>query len=444
MKLVKTSMNFVWVLVGGFLLFGFLLPAFALREAGSTPGTTFLRALGRDYVLCALGTLGYWACGFALMFGGSATGLTDQPLALDTTVSFTIGGKTFDVLGARGFFLAGSTNDPWIVAMFFFQMAFMMIAITILTGAMAGRWRLWSLCAYGLFFSMLLYPVYGAWVWGGGWLADLGVQFGLGNGHIDFAGSSVVHMTGGTAALAGAWILGPRIGWYSGDGSLNVIPCRSVTMVFLGTLILVFALSGSGSTLFVAALGEFAVEPGSTLVATDLRFGSIALCTMLAMLAGCLSSVLGTWLVLGKPNVIKACNGILAGAVAIAGPAAFVDSLGAVVIGTLAGVLVNGSALFVERVLTVDDPVGAISVHGICGGFGSLWVGLFANGTYGAGWNGVAAAPRGLFYGGGLGQLAAQMIGVAANFAWVFPVAVFCFWVVEKTIGNRIGVKPEH
>jgi len=214
LKPLKTSINLVWILIGGFLLLVFLLPGFALREAGSTPGTKLLRALGRDYVLCALGMMGYWICGFALMSGGSGLSLMDGSVTLDKMVSFTIGGKTFDVLGATGFFLAGLTHDAMIVAMFAFQMTVMIMAITIPTGAMAGRWRLWSVCAYGLFFSMLLYPVYGAWVWGGGWLADLGVNFGLGNGHIDFAGSSAVHMTGGMAGLAGAWILGPRIGRY--------------------------------------------------------------------------------------------------------------------------------------------------------------------------------------------------------------------------------------
>jgi Amt family ammonium transporter len=276
---------------------------------------------------------------------------------------------------------------------------------------------------------MLIYPVYGAWVWGGGWLADLGVNYGLGNGHVDFAGSSVVHMTGGVTALVGAWILGPRIGKFNKDGTPNAIPGHDVPMVVLGTLILAF--------------GWFGFNPGSTLAATDLRIGSIAVCTMLATAAGCISSLLYMWAVYGKPDPTMACNGLLAGAVAITAPCAFVDPVGAVIIGAIAGVLVIWSVLFVERVLKVDDPVGAVSVHGVNGAFGCLCIGLFATGAYGAGWNGVATAPKGLFYGGNMNQLAAEAIGVLANFVWVSISAFVSFMIIEKTIGNRVPAKEE-
>src|SRR3954454_1983609 len=185
-------------------------------------------------------------------------------------------------------------------------------------------------------------------------------------------------------------------------------------MVVLGTLILAF--------------GWFGFNPGSTLAATDLRISSVAVCTMLATAAGCLSSVLYMWAVFGKPDPTMGCNGLLAGAVAITAPCAFVDPVGAVIIGAIAGVLVIWSVLFVERVLKVDDPVGAVSVHGVNGAFGCLCIGLFATAAYGAGWNGVAIlAPKGLFYGGGVSQLAAQAIGVLANVCMVFPVALLCF-----------------
>ena len=200
-------------------------------------------------------------------------------------------------------------------------------------------------------------------------------------------------------------------------------------MVVLGTLILAF--------------GWFGFNTGSTLAATDLRVSSIAVCTMLATGAGCMTSVLYMWLVFGKPDPTMGCNGLLAGAVAITAPCAFVDPTAAVIIGGIAGILVVWSVLFVEKVLKVDDPVGAVSVHGVCGAFGCLCIGLFANGDYGAGLNGVATAPKGLFYGGGMSQLAAQLIGVGANILWVFPVSFLFFLVVEKTIGNRPSARVE-
>ena len=310
------------------------------------------------------------------------------------------------MLGGKGWFLAGVANDATVITLFLFQMVFMDTAATIPTGALAERWKFSSFCVYGLFMSMFLYPVFGCWVWGGGWLADLGVNFGLGNGHIDFAGSSVVHMTGAICGLAGAMVLGARIGKFNKDGSPNVIPAHNIPMVVLGTLILAF--------------GWFGFNPGSTLASTDLRIGSIATCTMLATGAGCMSSLLYMWAVFGKPDPTMGCNGLLAGAVAITAPCAFVNPVSAVIIGAIAGILVIWGVLFVERILKVDDPVGAVAVHGINGAWGCLSIGLFATGEYGAGWNGVATAPLGLFYGGGPSQLFAQMIGVATNLVWSF------------------------
>jgi Amt family ammonium transporter len=277
---------------------------------------------------------------------------------------------------------------------------------------------------------MLIYPVFGAWVWGGGWLADLGVNFGLGNGHCDFAGSSVVHMTGGVTALVGAWILGPRIGKYNKDGSANPIPGHDIPMAVIGT--------------FILAFGWFGFNPGSTLAGTDLRIGSVATCTMLASAAGAFSAMCYMWAVFGKPDPSMLCNGMLAGLVAITAPSAFVDPIGAVIIGAIAGVLVIWSVLFVEKVLKVDDPVGAVSVHGTCGAWGCLSIGLFGSGQYGSGWNGVAnLAPTGLFYGGGLTQLAAEAIGVGANFVWVGASAFFTFKLIDLIIGNRVSAKAE-
>ena len=428
-KLLKISINVFWTLLCGFLVM-FMQAGFALVETGLTRGKNVGHTMAMNFAVYAVGMLGFWFTGFALGFGNyGPIAYYDGPAILDQVYSFQFLGKTFEFMGAKGFFLAGSANDASVLTLFLFQMVFMDTAATIPTGAMAERWKFSSFMIFGFFLSMILYPIYACWVWGGGWLADLGTNFGLGNGHIDFAGSSVVHMTGGVTALAGALIIGPRIGKFNKDGSANAIPAHNIAMVVLGTLILAF--------------GWFGFNAGSTLAATDLRISSIAVCTMLATAAGCLSSMLYMWFVFGKPDPTMACNGLLAGAVAITAPCAFVDPIAAVIIGGLAGILVIWSVLFVEKVLKVDDPVGAVSVHGVCGAFGCLCIGLFANGEYGGGLNGIAAAPKGLLYGGGIKQLLAQMMGVGSNILYVFPVALLFFFIVEKTIGNRTSAKDE-
>jgi Amt family ammonium transporter len=428
--LLKINANVIWALIGGFLVM-FMQAGFALLETGLCRAKNAAHTMGMNIAIYGVGLLGFFICGFAFQMGGvGPLAYFNGPDVLHNMVKFELFGKPFEVLGYTGFFLAGDANDMSILAMFLFQMVFMDTAATIPTGAMAERWKFSAFMVYGLFISMLIYPVYACWVWGGGWLADLGVNFGLGNGHMDFAGSSVVHMTGGMTALAGAIVLGPRIGKYNKDGSANAIPGHSMPMVVLGTLILAF--------------GWFGFNGGSTLALTGGRTASVCVCTMLASAAGMVAAILYMWLVFGKPDPTMACNGMLAGLVAITAPCAFVNPLGAVIIGLVAGVLVIWSVLFVEKVLKVDDPVGAVSVHGVCGAFGCLCVGLFADGKYGAGWNGVAKkTPLGLFYGGGAEQLLAQSIGVAANVLWVFPVAFLSFMIIEKTIGNRVPARDE-
>ncbi len=363
------------------------------------------------------------------MGGVGALAYWDGPAVLDQMKTISLFGYEFKVLGLKGFFLSGSANDVTVLAMFLFQMVFMDTAATIPTGAMAERWKMSSFFVYGLFMSMFLYPVYACWVWGGGWLSQLGANFGLGNGHIDFAGSSVVHMTGGVTALAGAMILGPRIGKFNKDGSANAIPGHNMAYTVMGTLILAF--------------GWFGFNAGSTLAATDNRFVAIAVNTMLASGAGCIAAVIYMWTVYGKPDPTMGCNGLLAGLVAITAPCAFVNPIAAVIIGAIAGVLVIWGVLFVEKVLKVDDPVGAVAVHGINGAWGCLSIGLFADGSYGGGWNGVAAAPLGIFYGGGVGQLAAELVGVGTNLIFVFSSALLFFWVVGKVVGNRTTALAE-
>jgi Amt family ammonium transporter len=429
-KLVKIGINIMWTLITGFLVM-FMQAGFAMVETGFTRAKNVAHTMSMNFMVYALGMLGFWIAGFAFMFGGLGPALTfDGPAVLDKMYSLTIGGKTFELLGYKGFFLTGSANDASLLTLFLFQMVFMDTTATIPTGAMAERWKFSAFCVYAFFVSMIIYPVFGCWVWGGGWLADLGVNFGLGNGHCDFAGSSVVHMTGGVTALVGAWILGPRIGKYNRDGSANPIPGHDIPMAVIGT--------------FILAFGWFGFNPGSTLAGTDLRIGSVATCTMLASAAGAASAMVYMWAVFGKPDPSMLCNGMLAGLVAITAPSAFVDPVSAVIIGAFAGVLVIWSVFFVERVLKVDDPVGAVSVHGTCGAWGCLSIGLFANGQYGSGWNGVAnLAPTGLFYGGGLNQLIAEVIGVATNLVWVGGSAFVGFMLIEKLIGNRVSAKTE-
>jgi Amt family ammonium transporter len=270
--------------------------------------------------------------------------------------------------------------------------------------------------------------VYANWVWGGGWLSTLGKNYGLGHGHLDFAGSSVVHLTGGVLSLVCAKLLGPRYGKFGRQGEVNALPGHNVPMTVCGT--------------FVLAFGWFGFNAGSTLAGTDTRFVIVAVNTMLAGAAGAFSSCLFTWSRFGKPDVSMMCNGMLAGLVAITAPCAFVSSLAALVIGALAGVLVIVATLFVERTLRIDDPVGAISVHGANGLWGIVALGLFADGTYGEGLNGVAGTVRGLFYGDG-GQLGAELIGIAANIVYVGITGILAFTMIDRMVGNRVSLDDE-
>jgi len=301
-------------------------------------------------------------------------------------------------------------------------------AATIPTGAMAERWKFASFAIFGFIVGGLIYPIFGNWVWGGGWLATLGSNFGFGHGHVDFAGSSVVHLTGGVLAFVGAKMIGARIGKYNRDGSPNAIPGHNIPMAVLGTLILAF--------------GWFGFNSGSTLAGADLRFTVVAFNTMIASCGGALVSTLWMWFSRSKkPDVSMMCNGLLAGLVAITAPCAFVSPFGALVIGLISGVIVVEVAFFVERKLKIDDPVGAIAVHGANGIWGCLALGLFADGTYGDGLNGVTGTVTGLFYGGGFGQFIAEFIGVATNLIFVGISGWIVFKLLDIVIGNR--VKPE-
>lgn len=379
----KVSINMVWTLVAGFLVM-FMQLGFALLETGLTRAKNAAHTMTMNLMVYGIGILGWWACGFALMFGnfgGAAAPIGWQPslgqglLLLNGEQSITLFGHAFGLFGTKGFFLNSGVFDTAIFCLFLFEMVFMDTAATIPTGAMAERWNFKSFFIYGFFVSMFGYTIFGNWVWGGGWLAQLGMNFGLGHGHVDFAGSSVVHMTGAMIALAGAICIGPRIGKFGPDGKPRAIPAHDITLVVSGTIILAF--------------GWFGFNPGSTLAGTDHRIAIVAVNTMLASASGAVVSAIIMWCLFKKPDPTMMCNGLLAGLVAITAPCAFVNSAGAVLIGVIAGGLVVGGVFFVERILKVDDPVGAVAVHGVNGAWGVLSLGLFANGSYGAGWNGV-------------------------------------------------------
>ncbi|MGA1824012.1 MAG: ammonium transporter [bacterium] len=418
------SINFIWVLIAGFLVM-FMQAGFALVETGFCRAKNASETMMMNFMVYGIGMAGYWICGYALQMGGVGGFATlGGGAALSKEISITLFGKSFGLFGGTGFFLTGVAYDVAIFAMFLFQMVFMDTAVTIPTGAMAERWKYANFCIYGLFMSMLVYPIYGNWVWGGGWLSTLGTNFGLGNGFVDFAGSSVVHAVGGFAGLAGAIVLGARIGKFNKDGTPNAIPGHDIPMAILGTLILAF--------------GWFGFNPGSTLAGGDLRIAIVAVNTMLASAAGAITAMLYMWRTTGKPDPSMTANGMLAGLVAITAPCAFVNSISAFIIGGIAGILVIWSVYFFERVLKIDDPVGAASVHGINGLWGCLAVGLFADGTYGAGWNGVAGGVRGLFY-GNPSQLVAQIIGCIVCASFVFG----CFYAFFKISDNIAGIRVD-
>jgi ammonium transporter, Amt family len=424
----RISLNIVWTLITGFLVM-FMQAGFAMVETGFTRAKNVAHTMGMNFLVYALGVLGFWICGFALMFGGVG-GVASLGGTPGLTNEFTVSlfGKTFGLFGLQGFFLNNTVYDVGIYTLFLFQMVFMDTTATIPTGALAERWRFASFFVYALFISMFVYPIYGNWVWGGGWLAGLGTNFGLGHGHVDFAGSSVVHLVGGVAAVAGAIVLGPRLGKYNKDGSSNAIPGHNIPMAIIGT--------------FILAFGWFGFNSGSTLAGNDLRIGIVATNTMLASASGALVATVYMWMRFGKPDPSMMANGLLAGLVAITAPCAFVNAPIAVLIGAVAGFLVVAAVFFVDQKLHLDDPVGAIAVHGVNGTWGILSLGLFADGSYGEGLNGVPGTVRGLFY-GDAGQLVAEIIGIVACILFVFTTMYFFFKVSNRFIPMRVSAQDE-
>ena len=425
----RVSINFVWTLVTGFLVM-FMQAGFALVETGLCRAKNASHTMAMNLMIYPLGMLGFYLCGFAFMFGGvGSLGTLGGYGGLSNEVTVNLFGKPFGLIGYSGFLLRGVGYDTGVFTLFLFQMVFMDTTATIPTGAAAERWRFSAFMIYGMLIGSVMYPIFGNWVWGGGWLSQLGANFGLGHGHVDFAGSSVVHMQGGVIAFIFAWLIGPRYGKYNSDGSINPMPAHSIPLAVLGT--------------FILAFGWFGFNPGSTLAGTDLRISVVAVNTMLASATGALAATLWMWRVrTKKPDPSMMCNGMLAGLVAITAPSGFVSAAGASIIGLVAGILVVESVFFFDRI-RVDDPVGAISVHGVNGAWGCLSLGLLADGTYGEGWNGVSGTVRGLFYGGGMSQFLAELIGVITCLITLSVISVIVYKIADAIVGNRVPKETE-
>ena len=398
---VAKGVDFSWTLIAAFLVF-FMQAGFAFLGAGLIRSKSTVNYMTKSFLDFAIAALSFWAFGFALMWGGSqaASGLTEGNA----------------IIGYSGFFLAGEANADDTALNWIFQMVFAGTAATIIAGAIAERTRINAYLAYSFIVGAIIYPIYGHWVWGGGWLSNLDI----GQGAVDFAGSGVVHAVGGVVALAAAIVVGPRIGKFNEDGSANEIKGHNMPYVVIGTFILFF--------------GWFGFNAGSTLAGTDPRIATIATNTLLAGAAG---SVVALYLQMarnGKADLPMACNGALAGLVGITAPCAFVAPWAAVAIGAIAAPIMMASVSLIERVLKVDDPVGAISVHGTTGLWGLLAVGIFADGSYGD--------VSGLID-GNVEQILAQLISMVVVVAWAFVTGFLLFWVIDKTIGLRASEKEE-
>jgi Amt family ammonium transporter len=429
----RVSINFMWTLITGFLVM-FMQAGFALVETGLCRAKNAGHTMSMNFMIYPMGMLGFYVCGFAFMFGGMNSPLTPNPGGISTMggygglnheLGFTLGGHFIGLLGWKGFMLQGAGYDCAAFALFLFQMVFMDTTATIPTGGAAERWKFSAFMIYGCCIGTIMYPVFGNWVWGNGWLSQMGINWGIGHGHVDFAGSSVVHMQGGVICLIFCWLIGPRYGKYDANGKIvHPIAPHNIPFVMLGT--------------FILAFGWFGFNPGSSLAGTELRIAVVAVNTMLASATGALAATLWMWWVrTKKPDSSMMCNGMLAGLVAITCPCAFVSAGGASLLGLIAGILCVESVFFLDKI-GIDDCVGAISVHGTCGAWGCLSLGLFADGTYGEGWNGVPGKVTGLFYGGGFGQLLAEFIGVVTCFVTLSVLSIIVYYIAEKLVGNRV------
>ena len=434
----------IWLLLAAIVVM-FMHIGFAMIETGFCRAKNALNTVTMNLMIFPLSCLAFWVYGFAVGWGNFSNSDAVAPgwaasLDLSGTIlnrgpgvgSLVVDGKAsggYGLIGAKGFFLSGieqSTAQAGALAFFFFMMALIDKAALIPAGAMVERWRWKNFCLYGLWVVLPLTLV-ANWVWGGGWLARIGPNWRLGHGAVDFSGAGVIHGLGGVIALVGAWLLGPRVGKYRA-GRPQPLPGHHVPMVMLGSLIVAF--------------GWLALNAGCALSGTDLSLSSVVVNTTLAAVAGTLAAMLTLWAKKMKPDPTLICNGMIAGLVAISGPCPFVDTWAAVIVGGVAGSVVVGSVLLLER-RGIDDPVGAISVHGVAGLWGLLAVGIFANGKYGVGLNGVARqrfqvdGVRGLLY-GDAGQFAAQAMGAVAIVVFGLVMAWAWFHLSNRYVPMRV------
>lgn len=395
----QAPVDYVWILVCAFLVM-FMQAGFAMLEAGFTRAKNATNIMAKNLIDFVLGSLIFFAVGYALTMGDDWRGL----------------------VGTKGWFMFGDYYDVEKYLNMFWMAVFCATAATIVSGAVAERLKFKAYLVYTVIVSGFIYPICAHWVWGGGWLSRL--PFGL--GMVDFAGSGVVHALGGIVGLAGAMVLGPRYGKYKA-GRPHAIPGHNIPLAALGAFTLWF--------------GWFGFNPGSTYSAHHLRISVIAVNTNLAAAAGGLVALLVCWAKTRKWDLGMAINGIISGLVAITASCAWVEGWAASFIGALAGALMYGSVRFLDA-MGVDDPVGAVSVHGTCGLWGLIAVGIFADGTYG---NYSLEAPyvTGLLYGGGSGQLLAQLIGAGVLLFWAFGTGWITFKAMDKAFGIRVSLEEE-
>ena len=437
---VAVSLNLLWVVLGAVLVI-FMQAGFALVETGFTRSKNAAHVFSMNFMIFGLGMVGFFLVGYAFMFGGySFPGLfgLDKPVgdALIGSGNWTFlwkGGFALTDLGGIG---KNAALGAPTAAFFLYMYAFMDTTATIPTGAMAERWKWKSFTVWAVFCGAIYFPLFGAWTWGGGWLAKLGDSSNLGFGYVDFAGSGVVHAMGGIASLAGILVLGARRGKYGPDGKPRTLAAHNIPMALLGTFVLLF--------------GWFGFNAASTLAATDVRFAMVATNTAISAGFGAVGGMIWAYRRMGKPDPGMMANGMLAGLVAITAPCAFVQPWAAAVIGFIAGILVVVSILFLEK-RGIDDPVGATSVHGTCGIWGVLSIGLFASGDYGAGWNLTTSSltkgsgVTGLFYSWDLGirQLGAQAIGALVIIFVMGGIAYAFFKICDALTKGGIRPAPE-
>jgi ammonium transporter, Amt family len=403
--------NTVWTLIAAMLVF-WMNAGFATLEAGLCRRKNAVNILAKNFVVFAISSIAFWVIGFGMMFGDGND--------IVGTTGFMTNLLPFDAVKLVGFTSLDWAHVPPAVK-FFFQLVFAGTAATIVSGAVAERIKFGTFMLFSFLLVALVYPITGHWIWGGGWLSKLSAPF-----H-DFAGSTVVHSVGGWAALAGVLFLGPRIGKYGSDGKVNPIPGHNMGLASLGCLIL--------------WLGWFGFNPGSTMQA-NLAIGHIAVTTNTAAAFGAVAATVTAWLVLGKPDLSMILNGCLAGLVAITAPCGVVSVGGAAIIGLIAGGLVVFSVLFWDK-LKIDDPVGALSVHLVCGVWGTLCVGLFASPDIIPAQVTDAYCKAGLFYGGGASQLMSQLIGVGAVGGTVLVITMVLWAILKFTVGLRVSEAEE-